>query len=359
MSTTLHIGAKNAALAQPGGNGKPHDPDHAEPIVPFWSILSKSQRMHAIFVLINKVAQADTTVLIEGETGTGKEMVARAVHSAASHRSGPFVAVNCAAMPETLLESELFGHEKGAFTNAISQRKGRFELAHGGTIFLDEIGDVPPAMQVKLLRVLQERTFERLGAIEPIHVDVRIVAATNRPLGQLVASGKFREDLYYRLNVVKVALPPLRERREDIPLLARHFALKYAPCGTPGKGFDAATMEALVRHAWPGNVRELENAIERACVVSRGPSILVADLSADLLRPPSVESPFKIDLTRPLADHIREATALIERDYLCKALEETRGHVTECARISGLCRRSIAAKMAEHHLDKRSFKQAV
>jgi two-component system, NtrC family, response regulator AtoC len=234
----------------------------------------------------------------------------------------------------------------------------RFELADGGTIFLDEVGDVPPAMQAKLLRVLQERSFERLGGTESIRVDVRVVAATNRPLHQMVNDGKFREDLYYRLNVVKLALPPLRERREDIPLLARHFAKKYALAGT-SKVIDPAAMDAMLRYAWPGNVRELENAIERACVLSRGPSIVMENLPADVLHPPAVHSPFKIDLNRPLADHIREAVAQIERDYLRRALTQTRGHVTQCARISGLCRRSIAAKIAAHHLDKRAFRQAI
>src|SRR5207302_8307644 len=201
----------------------------------FQNILSKNPQMHAVFELINNVAHTNTTVLIEGETGTGKEQVARAVHAAAIQSTGPFVPVNCAALPETLLESELFGHEKGAFTSAVGQRRGRFELAEGGTIFLDEIGDVPAAMQAKLLRVLQERRFERVGGTESIEVDVRIIAATNRSLLRLVKQGTFREDLYYRLNVVKIDLPPLRERPEDIPLLATHFAEKSARPGEAPK----------------------------------------------------------------------------------------------------------------------------
>ena len=197
--------------------------DRLEKRYSFRNIISKSPRMQAVFELITNVAQTNTTVLIEGETGTGKEQIGLAIHQASQERTGPMVAVNCAAIPETLLESDLFGHEKGAFTSAVNQRRGRFELAHGGTIFLDEVGDIPPAMQAKLLRVLQERRFERVGGTESIEVDVRVVAATNRSLQRLVQEGKFREDLYYRLNVVKIELPPLRERAEDIPLLADVF----------------------------------------------------------------------------------------------------------------------------------------
>src|SRR5947208_3950044 len=194
-------------------------------------MLSKNPRMHQVFELISNVADTTATVLIEGETGTGKEQVARAIHGASRVRTGPMVAVNCAALPENLLESELFGHEKGAFTSAVSQRRGRFELADGGTIFLDEVGDIPAAMQAKLLRVLQERRFERVGGTESIEVDVRVIAATNRSLKKLVKQGTFREDLFYRLNVVKIDLPALRERPEDIPLLATHFTQQYSGTG--------------------------------------------------------------------------------------------------------------------------------
>src|SRR5205085_1379354 len=200
-----------------------------------------------------------------------KEQVARAIHIASSPlRAGPLVAINCAALPENLLESELFGHEKGAFTSAVSQRRGRFELADGGTIFLDEVGDVPATMQAKLLRVLQERRFERVGGTESIEVDVRVITATNRSLRKLVKQGTFRKDLYYRLNVVKFDLPPLRDRMEDVPLLAAHFAEKYARPGDAPKRIAPPAMEVLLNYRWPGNVRELENAIERACVTSRG-----------------------------------------------------------------------------------------
>ena len=231
----------------------------------FHDILSKSPRMHDVFELIGHVAQTVSTVLIAGETGTGKELVARAVHEASPRRDGPFVAVNCAALPESLLESELFGHEKGAFTSAAGQRKGRFELAHGGTIFLDEVGEIPLAMQAKLLRVLQERQIERVGGTQTIEVDVRVVAATNRDLLRLAKDGKFREDLYYRLNVVKIDLPPLHERPEDVALLAEHFVQKFSRAGAAPKQIAPEAMEALLQHRWPGNIRELENAIERAC----------------------------------------------------------------------------------------------
>src|SRR5207249_4171271 len=222
----------------------------------------------AVFELIKHVASANTNVLIEGETGTGKELVARALHDGSPVRSGPLIAVNCAALPETLLESELFGHEKGAFTGAVGQRRGRFEMANGGTLFLDEVGDVPLAMQAKLLRVLQERRFERVGGTASVEVDVRVIAATNRSLQRLVRKGTFREDLFYRLNVVKIDLPPLRERPEDIPLLAACFAEKYALPNTAPKQVAPQAMEALLNYRWPGNIRELENALERASVTS-------------------------------------------------------------------------------------------
>jgi DNA-binding NtrC family response regulator len=325
----------------------------------FQNVLSKSPRMHAVFELIQNVASTTTTVLIEGETGTGKEQVARAIHAAsAPYRPGEFVAINCAAVPETLLESELFGHEKGAFTSAVTQRRGRFELAHQGTIFLDEVGDIPPAMQVKLLRVLQERRFERVGGTEPIEADVRVVAATNRSLTKLVKRGKFREDLYYRLNVVRIELPPLRERIEDIPLLATHFAARYARPDEGPKPIAPAAMEKLLAYGWPGNIRELENTVERACVVARGLAIEVHDLPPDLAgNRTAPAAAHRIDLSRPLPEVIRETTADLERAYIRKALSRTRGNVMRCARICGLSRRSISAKLAEYGIDKKEFKR--
>jgi DNA-binding NtrC family response regulator len=323
----------------------------------FQNILSKNPRMHALFELISNVAQTSSTVLIEGETGTGKEIVARAIHLSSHTRTGPIVAVNCAALPESLLESELFGHEKGSFTSAIGQRKGRFELAHGGTIFLDEVGDVPAPMQAKLLRVLQERCFERVGGTECISVDVRVIAATNRSLQQMVKEGKFREDLYYRLNVVKIDLPPLRERPEDIPLLAQHFASKYARPNEAPKHIEPEAMQILLDYRWPGNVRELENAIERACVTSQDASIRAEKLPPEVLLPPAAKLPFAIDLNRPLADLLRDVTADIEQRYIRKALKKSHGNIGLCAKICGLSRRSISAKVAEYKIEKALFKE--
>jgi DNA-binding NtrC family response regulator len=323
----------------------------------FHNILSKNPRMHAMFELISNVAHTTSTVLIEGETGTGKEMVARAIHCASSVRHGPMVAVNCAALPENLLESELFGHEKGAFTSAISQRRGRFEIADGGTLFLDEVGDIPAAMQAKLLRVLQERRFERVGGTESIEVDVRVIAATNRSLLRLVRQGKFREDLFYRFNVVKIDLPPLRERPEDIPLLAQHFAEKYARPGEPPRQIAPETMEMLLQCRWSGNVRQLENAIERACVTSRDGVIRPEDLPPELTATPSAKLPCAIDLDRPLPDLLRDLTTEVEQQYIRKALKKSHGNIGRCARICGLSRRSISAKIAEYKINKAVFKE--
>jgi DNA-binding NtrC family response regulator len=323
----------------------------------FHNVLSKNPKMHAAFELIANVAHTTTTVLIEGETGTGKEQVARAIHQASVGRTGDLVAVNCAALPENLLESELFGHEKGSFTSAISTRKGRFELADGGTIFLDEVGDVPAAMQAKLLRVLQERQIERVGGQQSIDVDVRVIAATNRSLQKLVKDGKFREDLYYRLNVVKIDLPPLRDRPEDIPLLTQHFAEKYALPGKPARSISPPAMEALLNYRWPGNIRELENAVERAVVTSRENVIQPENLPPEVLQPAAPKTPFSIDLEKPLPDLLREVTAKVEHQYIKKALKKARGNVGRCARICGLSRRSISAKIAEYKLEKSSFKE--
>jgi DNA-binding NtrC family response regulator len=324
----------------------------------FRNVLSKNPRMHGIFELIAHLAETTTTVLITGETGTGKEQVARAIHeTGAGHRPGELIAVNCAALPETLLESELFGHEKGSFTGAAATRRGRFELAHGGTIFLDEAGDIPLPMQAKLLRVLQERRFERVGGSASIDVDVRVIAATNRDLLKLVKKGQFREDLYYRLNVVKIDLPPLRERQEDVPLLATHFANKYARPGQPPKGFAPAAMDRLLAFGWPGNVRQLENAIERACVTARGSLIEADDLPAELSATEAARPAPSVDLGRPLPDLLRELTTALERDYLTQALQKTRGNVGRCAQIAGLSRRSISAKLAEYGIEKDSFKR--
>jgi DNA-binding NtrC family response regulator len=322
----------------------------------FHNILSKTPVMHDVFALIGNVAQTTTTVLIEGQTGTGKEQVARAIHDASTLRMGAFVAINCAAVPETLLESELFGHEKGAFTSAVGQRKGRFEMADGGTLFLDEVGDVPAPMQAKLLRVLQERRFERVGGVESIEVDVRVIAATNRSLQQLVKEGKFREDLYYRLNVVKIDLPPLYERTEDIPLLAMHFAEKYARAGSNPKQITPEAMEVLLGYHWPGNIRELENAIERACVTSQDEMIRPENLPPDLTSSDKGKPLQAVDLSRSLPDQLAEITAAFEERYLRKAMRKSRGHIGQTARLAGLSRRSISDKIAHYGIDKSSFK---
>jgi DNA-binding NtrC family response regulator len=324
----------------------------------FRNIISKSPRMHAIFELISNVAHTTTTVLIEGETGTGKEMVAQAIHStSASGRDGSFVPVNCAALPETLLESELFGHEKGSFTGAITQRQGRFELANGGTLFLDEVGEIPPSIQAKLLRVLQERRFERVGGTKSIDVDLRLIAATNKPLARMVKKGKFREDLYYRVNVVRIELPPLRQRPEDIPLLAAHFAGKYARPGEAPRTFSPSAMEVLLNYDWPGNIRELANVVERACVVTRTDSIEPQHLSPELSQPRKPRAPFRVDLSRPLPDLLRETNVALEKQYIEKALEKTGGNVSRCAEICGLSRRSLTAKIAEYGIERKGYRR--
>jgi DNA-binding NtrC family response regulator len=324
----------------------------------FHSILSKSARMHDVFELIRHVAETISTVLIFGETGTGKELVARAVHEASPRRNLPFVAVNCAALPESLLESELFGHEKGSFTGATGQRKGRFELANLGTIFLDEIGEVPLSMQAKLLRVLQDRRFERVGGTQTVETDVRVVAATNKDLLRLAKEGKFREDLYYRLNVVKIDLPRLAERAEDIPLLAQHFVQKFSRPSAAPKTISPEAMEALIQFGWPGNIRELENAIERACVTTRDGVIRPENLPPDVLKPPrpKVQLP-PVDVSRPLSPQIAELTAAFEERYLRRALKRTRAHIGRTARLTGLSRRTITEKLALYQIDKSEFKR--
>ena len=320
-------------------------------------LISRSPRMRAVFDLIEHVGETTATVLIEGETGTGKEQVARAIHRGSARRDAPFVAVNCGALNENLLESELFGHEKGSFTGAAGQRKGRFEVANGGTLFLDEIGDVPMAMQVRLLRVLQERRFERVGGTEPVETDVRVIAATHRDLNVLIRDGKFRDDLYYRLNVIRIELPPLRERPEDIPILAAHFCQRFGRPGHAPAEISPEAMEVLLKCPWPGNVRQLENAIERACVTARDGVIRPQNLPSDVGRRPETKHPFQVDLTRTLPEQLDELTAAYEERYIRKALRKTRGHVGKCAKLSGLSRRSITDKIAHYKIDKTTFKK--
>ncbi len=285
----------------------------------FANIVGRSEPMLAVFKLVETVAPTNSTILITGESGTGKELVARAIHVYSLRRDRPFVAVNCGALPETLLESELFGHMRGAFTGAAQNKKGLVEVAEHGTIFLDEIGEMSPMMQVKLLRVLQERKFRRLGGVEEIEADIRVIAATNQDLGQLVADGRFREDLYYRINVIPVHLPPLRERREDVPLLAEHFLAKYREqMGKPVTGISHDAMTRLEAATWPGNVRELENIIERAVALERTPTILPETLPAHIrggFRPAAGEaSPVDLpDSGFDLEEHVQRIRAGLHR----------------------------------------------
>jgi two-component system NtrC family response regulator len=264
----------------------------------FSNIIGKSASMQRIYQLIEKVAPTKATVLITGESGTGKELIARAIHYNSTRRDAPFISVNCGALPETLLESELFGHEKGAFSGAVSQRKGRFELAHGGTLFLDEITEMSPPLQVKLLRILQEMEFERVGGSQSLKVDVRVVAASNRDLKAEVAAGRFRSDLFYRLNVVRIQLPALRERTDDIPLLVNHFVAKHSQGVEPSNiMMEPDALRLLLDYPWPGNVRELENVIERAIILSHGNRITVKDLPSDISRP--YEPPQSVEAENP------------------------------------------------------------
>jgi len=288
---------------------------------------------------VRMVAATSFSVLILGETGTGKELVAAALHRESERRAKPFVALDCGAIPEALLESELFGHEKGAFTGAVARRLGRFELADGGTLFLDEVGDLPLDVQVKLLRVLQERELERVGGAETIKVDVRIVSATHRDLEKQIVDGTFREDLYYRLNVFPIMLPPLRDRTTDIPLLAEHFLQKYVSgAGKAVRGIDASAVAALCAYPWPGNVRELENVIERAVVLARSPEITVADLPAQF-------APAKL---RPGLQIPGATMDEIERYAITKTLESTGGSTGGAAKILNISVRKIQYKLHEY-----------
>jgi len=320
-------------------------------------LVGQSQPMKAVYDVIAKVADSPSTVLISGESGTGKELVARALHRGSSRRDKPLIKVNCAAIPKDLVESELFGYEKGAFTGAVGSKPGRFELADGGTLFLDEIGEVPVEMQVKLLRALQESEFERVGGIKTIHVDVRLIAATNRELKALIGEGRFREDLYYRLAVVPISLPPLRDRREDIPLLVEHFIEKYdARLGKKVERLEDEALQVLLAYHWPGNIRELENLMERSVLFADGPVILASSLP-DSLRERGAGAP-PIAALGPLGamaapsgasmkEIVRQAQAELERELIGRALEETGGNVTRAAKRLQISRKSLQIKMKE------------
>ena len=322
-------------------------------------MIGQSPAMQKVFETIQKVAETDLTALVRGESGTGKELVAQALHHASPRSDRPFVAVNCAAISPELVESELFGHEKGAFTGADARRIGRFEAAHGGTIFLDEIGDMPLETQAKVLRVLQERKLERVGGNRPIPVDVRIVAATHRDLEAEVLDGTFREDLYFRLKVVEIEVPPLRERREDVPALAGRFLEQIAE-RTPAASRELApeALDRLVEHDWPGNVRELRNVVEQAAVLATG-AIGAGDLRLDGDAPPDDEVLPRFDPADvPFSAAKRKVVTAFERAYLLGALRRNDGNVSRTARTIGMVRQSLQQKIREHDLRSEDWKQA-
>lgn len=317
----------------------------------FSSIIAKSAKMRDIFEKIKVVSQSDATVLISGESGTGKELIANAIHYNSLRKDEAFVKVSCAALPETLLEAELFGHEKGAFTGAIKQKKGRFELAHKGTLFLDEIGEISPTMQVKLLRVLQEREFERLGGTETINVDVRIICATQRDLKKEAQKGRFREDLYYRLNVVPIHLPPLRERKEDILILVDHFLDYYAKqANKPIKSLSLEVRELLLKYDFPGNVRELENSIERAVTLCRDGEIQPWDLPEDICS--CCDAGFKVANRLHFSEPLTDAMSVFEKQYISRVIEEAKGNKTLAARILGISRKTLWEKCKQYGMMK-------
>ncbi|WP_428263185.1 sigma-54-dependent transcriptional regulator [Haliangium sp.] len=314
------------------------------------NLVGNSPPMQQIFKVIKQVAPSRASVLITGESGTGKELVAQALHENSPRSGGPFIKLHCAALAETLLESELFGHERGAFTGAVSRRDGRFQMAHGGTLFLDEIGEISPSVQVKLLRFLQEHEFERVGGTQTIKVDVRVIAATNRNLTEEVRVGRFREDLYYRLNVVSIHMPALRDRPSDIPLLATHFLQRYSrENAKPIKGFTADALDALTHHHWAGNVRELENAIERAVVMATGEYVDLEQLPTTVV--PTSQSELPTIPGSSLED--------IERYAILKTLEATGGSTSKAAEMLGISVRKIQYKLHEYNAAPKSKVQAV
>jgi DNA-binding NtrC family response regulator len=321
----------------------------------FENIISDNDKMQAVFELIEKVSDSDSTVLIYGESGTGKELVARAIHYNSYRQDKPLIPINCGAIPGELLESELFGYEKGAFTGATALRLGRFELANGGTVFLDEIGEMSPALQVKILRVLQEREFERVGGTRTIKVDVRIIAATNKNLEELVANNRFREDLFYRLNVIPINLPPLRERKSDVPLLVTYFIERFnAEKKRQIEGVDAVALDRLVQYHWPGNVRELENLIERVAILKGKGFITLEDLPEKLV-------PTSADGVVPAVDIPSDgidfdgAVQAFERHLLSKALERTHGVKSKAAELLQMNRTTLVEKVKKLRLEPNSL----
>ena len=327
-------------------------------------IVGRSEQMQQVFKLIGQLAASDATALITGESGTGKELVARAIYHHSHRSQQPFLAVNCAAIPEQLLESELFGHERGSFTGATMQRVGKFEQCHRGTLFLDEIGDMTPQTQTKILRVLQSGTFERVGGNQPIKVDVRIIAATNKPLEQAVAARQFREDLFYRLNVVRVQVPPLRERKQDIRLLVNYFLKRFAKeQGTSPRSIAPAALKALEKYHWPGNVRELENVIRRALVIAKGDAILPGDLPPEVAGSSDPHSPAVSANTQPASvpgdltgvakqlfqwarrDPKLKVLPAVERELVIQALKETENNQVHAAKLLGITRATLRKRI--------------
>ena len=312
----------------------------------FSNIIGRSPAMTKLFETMALVAPSEATVLIVGESGTGKELIASAVHQNSPRKDRPLIKVNCAALPETLLESELFGHEKGAFTGAIARKQGRFQLSHNSSIFLDEIAEMAPATQAKILRVLQEREFEPVGSSQTIKVDTRIIAATNKNLEEEIKAGRFREDLYYRINVVTLVVPPMRERREDIPLLADFFLKQYAEKNNrPIKGFTPRAVDLLMRYDWPGNVRELENVVERAVIMARGDMITPLEFP-DVLQDLDEEAK-----ASPLALATGRSLKEVEKVMILRTLEETGGNRTHAARILEISRRTLQLKLKEYGIN--------
>ncbi|VEN74353.1 Transcriptional regulatory protein ZraR [Candidatus Desulfarcum epimagneticum] len=303
----------------------------------FESMIGQSEKMTRVFDLIKDVAPMSATVLITGETGTGKGLAAKAIHASGHLSSGPFVGVNCGAIPENLMESEIFGHQKGAFTDAAETRKGRLELAHGGTLFLDEIGEISMRMQIDLLRAIEDKVFYRVGGAQPIEVDFRVIAATNRNIEEAVKSGAFREDLYYRLNVISFEMPPLRERKEDIPLLAESFLRRFSQeTNKPVSGISRQTLDEMMLYEWPGNVRELENAVERAVVIGKGAMIMPGDLPI-----------FRREDCLP-AESVRLKD--VEKEHIVKILSENSGNITRSAKILGIDRSTLHKKIKRYHI---------
>ena len=316
----------------------------------FANIVGRSDKMLAIFKLIEQIARTDSTVLVTGESGTGKEWVARAIHFYSLRRDRPFVALNCGALPETLLESELFGHMKGAFTGASANKKGLIEAAEKGTLFLDEIGEMTPMMQVKLLRVLQERKFRRLGGVEELEGSMRVIAATNQDLTKMVADGKFREDLFYRINVIPIHLPPLREREEDIPLLAEYFLAKYRDqMGKDIHGLSQETMDLLDAYEWPGNIRELENVIERAVALEKSQTILPESLPEHIVKRVA-KGPAAAGLLPESGFNLEEHVEGLEKEYITQALNRAGGVQVKAAELLGMSFRSFRYYAKKYNL---------